>query len=135
MLAFPVGYRAGARVPHAHAGVQIWWEAARGEFHSHDERGGLPSAADHMAVEPGGVTVGGSPNSVSGAARGHGAAPDAPKLSDVTPVVDRIAVVGAGLLLLILVAGARRRQDWPTTVAPLGRRPGPETPPPRFGLA
>jgi len=128
-LAFPVEYRAGAGRPHPHAGPQVWWEHAVGQPHSHGP-GEATGHAGHGADPDRPAPVAEPPTTVGAGAGAVG--PDLPMVSDVSPVVDRIAVVGLGVLLLPPpAAGDVRRLTWPVPRRLAGRPARPEIPPPR----
>jgi hypothetical protein len=140
LLTLPIQYRGGAEQPHAHAFVQIWLDAADGSF-DHHRRAVADTQPNHAhdhgangAEQAGGASAERRPEPARPRAALADAA-DAPQLSEITPALDRISIVLAvaalGLALVLMgIAPA-----WSAPVAWAGRRPSPETPPPRRALA
>ena len=140
LLTLPVQYRGGAELPHGHAFVQVWLDAAHGSTFHHDrlEAVAHPDHAHHHGDERGALA--GEAHPERDAARDRpvvagAGSPDATQLSEVTLAIERFAVVLAvavlGLSLVLLGLAPVR----PALRALSGLRPIPETPPPRPAVA
>ena len=124
VFALPVEYRGGAELPHAHAALQLWSDAADGAFDHH--------ADSHRHRVEGGEA--------DASPAGHGWAatsivpagdPDAPQLSPLTLSADRVPLLVAGIVLSVPPLHRRRRAAWSPAAVLRGAPPRPETPPPR----
>lgn len=140
IVAAPVEYRAGAKTPHAHAGLQIWWEHAQGDPHDHSTDLITDDGRhEHQAASQAEATAGPSPLAGALAAVAAEASPDLPRVSKLSPVVGSLAVLVVSLALLRLpTLPPRRAPAWPVPLAWVALRSTPETPPPRivhFGRA
>jgi len=117
MLLPPVEYRAGADLAHAHAGVQLWLDAAHGSVAHHRSDGHGEMSDDSTGAESGSVQ--------------SGAAVDTPRWTNLSPVVERAAIASALVVVLTTALVARAVLTPTVTVALVGRSTRPESPPPR----
>lgn len=119
----PVEYRGGAEQPHAHAGFQLWVDAADGTLHHHGagaHRDDAPTARVPAA-------------NTSAAAE---APPDTPRLGALASAERAPLILAVAATSFLATAGSiRARTVWPPSLALSGRPVAPEPPPPRPGVA
>ena len=120
LLALPVEYRGGAERPHAHAAVQLWFDAAHGAIGHHARAVGA-TASDAAPPSPEMVHASGLDADES----------DTPRLSALTLSAGRILFLAAGIVIPLPVLLHRRRPGWLLPEILTGSLPNPETPPPR----
>ncbi|HEX5497608.1 MAG TPA: hypothetical protein VFX03_00205 [Thermomicrobiales bacterium] len=116
LLACPIVYRGGAEWPHAHAIVQLLYDAAHGSIDHHDD-GDLASDDDAGETLP--------------AIHEPATAPAGARLSPMGESAEGLAVA----LAILALWQTGRRERWPASCADAlrdGERPAPELPPPRL---
>ena len=123
VLALPVGFRGGAQTPHPHALFQLWHDAADGAADHHRRGDGHDAAAhERHRAEPAQPVRGELP-------------PDVPVLSSLSSTVGLSFALAAITVFGLVLLFGRPSPSWSAAAALVGRRPRPDTPPPRPAAA